>query len=192
MQLSRPAQLPSFPASVCFCVSSLPLSSSFCFVPEPHRLFPALNSSPFPLHRTCVLAPSGRATVGCTSTLQDNHFPVGLLVCSLQQLPPLSTPPRSSLRVDTLLAGRSLLFAGPRLVASCRSCRLFQGGLVTPNCYLSTTLPASARFCGLLAWSHLPPSMLATPPPIYIQRTRALGHVSASCRYTRSISAIWS
>ncbi|KAI8871090.1 hypothetical protein GQ42DRAFT_162236 [Ramicandelaber brevisporus] len=66
--------------------------------------------------------------------VSDNHFPVGLLVCSLQQLPPLSTPPRSSLRVDTLLAGRFLSFAGPRLVASCRSCRLFQGGLVTPNC----------------------------------------------------------
>ncbi|KAI8872605.1 hypothetical protein GQ42DRAFT_161191 [Ramicandelaber brevisporus] len=59
-------------------------------------------------------------------------FPVGLLVRFLQLLLPSSTPPRSSLRVDTLLAGRSLLFAGPRLVASCRSCRLFQGGLVTP------------------------------------------------------------
>ncbi|KAI8870754.1 hypothetical protein GQ42DRAFT_162482, partial [Ramicandelaber brevisporus] len=52
----------------------------------------------------------------------------------LSQQLPLSTPPRSPLRVDILLAGRSLLLAGPRLVASCRSCRLFQGGLVTPNC----------------------------------------------------------
>ncbi|KAI8871014.1 hypothetical protein GQ42DRAFT_162316 [Ramicandelaber brevisporus] len=63
-----------------------------------------------------------------------NHAPVGLLVRFLQLQLPSSTPPRSSLRVDTLLAGRSLSFTGPHLVASCRSCRLFQGGLVTPNC----------------------------------------------------------
>ncbi|KAI8866033.1 hypothetical protein GQ42DRAFT_165758, partial [Ramicandelaber brevisporus] len=98
-------------------------------------LIPSLSLRPsaLSLNRTVsfLLAtlPLPSAPHVCARAFWSRHLPVGLLVRFLQLLFPSSTPPRSSLRVGTLLAGRSLLFAGPRLVASCRSCRLFQGGL---------------------------------------------------------------
>ncbi|KAI8871269.1 hypothetical protein GQ42DRAFT_162134, partial [Ramicandelaber brevisporus] len=97
-------------------------------------LIPSLSLRPsaLSLNRTVSFPLATLPPSLCTA--RTTTFPVALLVRFLQQLLPLSTPPRSSLRVDTLLAGCSLLFAGSRLVASCRSCRLFQGGLVTPNC----------------------------------------------------------
>ncbi|KAI8871333.1 hypothetical protein GQ42DRAFT_162071 [Ramicandelaber brevisporus] len=82
MQLSRSAQLPSFPVSVCFCVSSLPSLSLRPSALSLNRTVSFLLSTLPPSLCTARVCSRllGRATVGCTSTLQDNQVPVALLV----------------------------------------------------------------------------------------------------------------
>ncbi|KAI8868410.1 hypothetical protein GQ42DRAFT_164153 [Ramicandelaber brevisporus] len=124
------------------------LSATTAAVPGVYKKIAISSSTTTILSRVCLflcLIPSLSLRPSALSLNRTVSFLLATLppslctarVCSCLLVAPPSVAPRPFKTTTSLSTpfspAVSFLFAGPRLVASCRSCRLFQGGLVTPQ-----------------------------------------------------------